>query len=108
MVNFVLKELKKLFVHFGLYIVVRAVQYRILQNNYHFYATLERYNPETCTFFTSVGGMGFALHMVMGDIHYEQYITGTKELHLMKNDAPLVYETYWEVLYHFHIYAHLT
>ena len=54
--------------------------------------------------------MGFALHeiyevsgLVMGDIPYEEYISSTEELHLLKKDALLVYETYWEVLCHFHI-----
>ena len=52
-----------------------------LQSNHHFYAVLESYNLETCTFFTPVGEMGFALHemyevsgLVMGDTPYEEYI----------------------------------
>ena len=52
---------------------------------------LERYNLETCTFFTPVGEMGFALHemyeisgLAMGDTPYEEYIPITEELHLMK------------------------
>ena len=76
---------------------------------------LERYNPDSCTFFTSSGEIGFALHemyevsgLPMGDLLYEEYILGTKELHLMKKDAPLVYETYWEVLCHFHMCAQIT
>ena len=59
--------------------------------------------------------MGFALHelfevfgLAMGDIPYEGYIPNTEELHLMKKDALLVYETYWEVLCHFHICAQTT
>ena len=74
---------------------------------------LERYNPKTCTFFTPVGEMRFALHKMYevsslstGDIPYEKYILGTEELHLMKN-APLVYETYWKYC-HFHICAQTT
>jgi len=33
---------------------------------------------------------------LMGELPYEEYVTGTEELHLLKKDAPLVYETYWE------------
>jgi len=40
-VSFVLKELKELLVHFGLYATVMAIQYGIPQSNYHFYAMLE-------------------------------------------------------------------
>jgi len=61
---------------------------------------LERYNPKTCTFFTLVGEMGFALHethevfwLLMWDIPYEEYIPTMKELPLMKKDALLAYET---------------
>ena len=75
---------------------------------------LEKYNPNSCTFFSPVGEMWFALHemyevsgLPMGDLPYEEYVPGTKELHWMK-DAPRVYETYWEVLCHFHICAQTT
>ena len=75
---------------------------------------LEKYNPDTCTFFTPVGEMGFALHemfevsgLSMGNLPYEEYIPGTKELHLLK-DAPQVYETYCEVLCYFYICAQIT
>ena len=101
MVSFVLKELKEVLVHSSLYTAVRAIQYGIPHNNYDFYTMLERYNLEICTFFTPVGKMRFALHemyevfgLTMGDIPYEEYIFGTEKLHLMKKDAPLVYETY--------------
>jgi len=66
---------------------------------------LEHYNTKICTFFTLVGEMGFALHemyevfnLAMGDISYKEYIPGTEELHLIKKDALLVYQIYWEVL----------
>jgi len=64
----------------------------------------------TDTFFTPVGEMGLALHelyevseLVMGDAPYEEYVPTFEELHLLKKEDPQVYETYWEVLYHFHI-----
>ena len=44
----------------------------------------------------------------MGELSYEEYIPGTKELHLLKKDAPQMYDTYWEVLCHFHICAQAT
>ena len=58
--------------------------------------------------------MGLALHelyeisrLVIGDAPYEEYIP-TTELHLLKKKDPQVYETYWEVLCHFHIYGQTT
>jgi len=54
--------------------------------------------------------MGLALHemyevsgMVIGDAPYEEYVMLTEELYLLKKSNSLVYETYWEVLCHFHI-----
>ena len=54
--------------------------------------------------------MGFALYemfevsdLSIGDLSYEEYILSTEELHLLKKNAPQEYETYWEVLCHFHI-----
>ena len=59
--------------------------------------------------------MGLALHemyevsgLVIGDAPYEEYVSSTKELHLLKKSDPLVYETYWEVLCHFHMYRQVT
>ena len=94
---------------------MRAVQYGISPSTQHFYAILEQYNPETCTFFNPVGEMGLALHkmyevpgLVIGDASYEEYVPSTEELHLLKKSDPLVYETYWEVLCHFHICGQVT
>ena len=54
--------------------------------------------------------MGLTLHelyevsgLVMGDAPYEEYVPSSEELHLLKKQDPQVYETYWEVLCHFHI-----
>jgi len=48
-----------------------------------------------------VGETGFALHEIfevsglsMGDLSYEEYISGTEELHLLNRDTPQEYETY--------------
>ena len=80
------------------------------QSSHNFYGVLEQYNPLTGTFFTPVGEMGLALHelyevsgLVMGDAPYEVYVPTSEELHLLKKEDPQVYETYWEVLCHFHI-----
>ena len=69
--------------------------YRIILSHYNFFGILEKYNPDTCNFFTPVGEMGFALHVMfgvsglsMGDLPYEEYIVSTEELHLLKRDAP--------------------
>ena len=66
-------------------------------------------------FFTLLREIMFALHKMyevsgleMGDLPYEEYISTMEELHQMKKDAALVYEMYWKVLCHFHIYAQMT
>jgi len=61
-VGFVLAEFEDLLLQAGLYGTMRAVQYGIPQSTQYFYAILERYNPETCTFFTPIGEMGHAIH----------------------------------------------
>ena len=48
------------------------------------------------------------LGLLIGDAPYEEYVPTTEELHLLKKDDPQVYENYWEVLYHFHIYGQTT
>jgi len=107
-VGFVLPEFEK---QVGLYHAVRAVQYGLPQSSHHFCGVLERYNHLTGKFFTPVGEMRLALHelyevsgLVIGDTPYEEYITTIEELHLLKKEDPQVYETYWEVLCHFHIW----
>jgi len=107
MIGFALPEFEDLLLQAGLYGAMRAVQYGIPQSTQLFYAILEWYNPETCTFFTPIGEMGLALHemyevlgLVIGDALYEEYVPSTKKLHLLKKSNPLVYKTYWEVLCH--------
>ena len=86
---------------FGLYPAVRVVCYGVAPNHYNFFAILEKYNPDTCTFFTPVGKMKFSLHemfevlgLSIGELSYKEHIPSTKEIHLLKKDAPQVYETY--------------
>ena len=74
MVRFALAEFEDLLLQHELYGAVRAIQYDITQSTQHFYAILERYNPETCTFFTPIVEMGLAFHemyevsgLVIGD-----------------------------------------
>ena len=97
MVSFTLEQFEDLLWQAGLYRAVRAIMHGIPQSNHHFYAILERYNPETFKFFTLVGEMEFALHemyevsgLVMGDAPYEEYVPSIEELHLLKKDDPLV------------------
>ena len=115
MVGFALAEFEDILLQAGLYGAVRVDQYGIPQSTQHFYTILERYNPETCTFFTPIGEMGLALHemyevsgLMIGDAPYEEYVLLTEELNLLKKSNPLVYKTYWEVLCHFHIYGQVT
>ena len=75
--------------------------YGIVLSHYNFFGIFEKYNPDTCTFFTPVGKMRFVVlemfevsGLSMGDLPYEEYIPSTGELHLLKRDAPQVYETY--------------
>ena len=76
MVGFDFDKMKEQLVWSGLYILVRTMQYMIPQSNHHFFTILERYNSETCMFFTLVEEIGFALHemhevsgLVMGIFH---------------------------------------
>ena len=59
--------------------------------------------------------MGLALHeiykvsgLMIGEAPYEKYVLSTEELHLLKKSDPLVHETYWEDLCHFHICRQVT
>jgi len=115
MVSFVLTDLGDLLEHVGLYPAVRAVQWGIQRSSQNFFGVLERYNPLTGTFFTPVGEMGLALHelhevsgLATRNLPYEEYIPTTEELNLMKKGSPEVYETYWEVMCHFHICGQVT
>jgi len=94
MVGFILAELGDILLQVGLYEAVRTIQYSILQSTQHFYAVLERYNPETCAFFTPLGEMGLALYemyevsgLVIGDAPYEEYVPSTEELYLLEKKA---------------------
>ena len=87
MVGFVLAELGDLLLQAGLYEAVRAVQYGLPQSTQHFYAVLEHYNSETCTFFTPMGETRLALHemyevsgLVMGDAPNEEIRPNFEEL----------------------------
>ena len=78
MVDFVLQELEEPLLQCGLYQAVRAVCYGITPSYYNFFPMLEKCNPDTCTSFTLVGEMGFALHemfevsgLFIGDLPYE-------------------------------------
>ena len=62
MVRFTLAKFENLLLEARLYGAVRAVQYNISQSTQHFYAMLERYNAETCMFFTPIGKMWLAFH----------------------------------------------
>jgi len=46
--------------------------------------------------------------LMIGDAPYEEYIPSKEKLHLLKKRDHLVYETYWEVLCHFHICGQVT
>ena len=46
--------------------------------------------------------------LVIGDAPYEEYVLSTEELNLLKKSNALVYETYWDVLFHFHICRQVT
>jgi len=91
MVGFALAKFEDLLLQAGLYETVRAIQNGILQSTQHFYTILERYNPETYTFFTPIGEMGIALHEMyevsrlgIGDTPYEENVPSTEELYLLR------------------------
>jgi len=77
------------------------MQYGLLQNSNNFYGILEHYNSLTGTFFAPVGEMGLALHelyevsgLIMGDAPYEEYVSTSEKLHLLRKEDLQVYETY--------------
>jgi len=51
MVCFVLKELEEPLLQCRLYHAIRIVCYGITLSHYNFFTMLEKYNPDTCTFF---------------------------------------------------------
>jgi len=115
MVGFALVKFEDLLLQTGLYGAMRDLQYGISQSTQHFYAMLERFNPETCTFITPIGEIGLALYemyevsvLVIGDAPYKKYVPSTEEQHMLKKSDPLVCQTYWEVLCHFHICGQAT
>ena len=55
MVGFILEDLKDELLQAGLFTAFWDVQYDISQSSHHLFAMLERYNLETCTFFTRSG-----------------------------------------------------
>lgn len=44
----------------------------------------------------------------MGKIPYEEYVPTGEDLHLLRAQDPLAYDTYWELLCHYHICAQIT
>lgn len=98
-----------------LYHTVRAVQHGIPFSRFHFLSILELYYPETDIFFTPVGKMGLALHelyevssLPIGEFLCEEYVITGEELHLLHAQDALVYDTYWELMCHFHICRQMT
>nr|ABD63197.1 hypothetical protein 20.t00049 [Asparagus officinalis] len=115
MTKFVLEELETPLAQAGLLIPMRATKFGIIQSHFHFFSILEKYSPETCTFFTPVEELGFALHemhevsgLILGDLPYEEFVPGSTELKLLKKTSPEIYATLWEVMCHFHICMQLT
>ena len=89
---------------------VRATQRGLKINIAQLFSILELYNADTCTFFTPEGELGMALHemhevsgLPMGEVPYEEFIPGSVELRRLQSDHPQVYETFWELMCHFHI-----
>ena len=112
MVDFVLEELKESLAQSGLTVPVLATRRGVVQSLHNFFAMLEKYNPDSCTFFTPAGELGFALHemqavsgLSLGKMPYDEFIPTTEELSLLKVTHPEIYATFWELMCHFHICA---
>lgn len=80
-----------------------------------FTCVLELYNSDTSTFFMPFGELDLALHemyevsvLPIGEILYEEYVPTGEELHLLKLQNPLIYDTYGELLCHYQICAQVT
>lgn len=86
------------------------MKYGIHQNPSSFYAMLERFNLDSCTFFTPVGELGLEFHemyavsgLSWGNIPYEERYPPLSELKELWDHHVGVYEMYWELFCHFHI-----
>lgn len=62
LVTHVLHISKSLLIQGSLLVPMVAIKYEISPSYQHLWALLERFNPETCIFFTHVGELGMALH----------------------------------------------
>jgi len=104
MVGFILEELREPLVQSGLYQAVRAIQYGISPGYFHFFARLERYNSDSCTFFTPNGKWGLHCTNWMKSLVYWWRICHMKNTSpAQKKDALQVYETYWSVVLLLHL-----
>lgn len=82
---------------------------RDIQLPYRLFSLLKMYNSETDTFFIPVCKLGVALYKMfevstlsMGEVTYEEYISTTEGLNMLKAKDTHIYETYWERVCHFY------
>lgn len=113
--DFFLTTFKEHLKEIGLYRSIRAVQYGIPTSRFYFFCLLELYNPDTGIFFTPGCELGFALHEIykvwglpIGEIPYDEYVSTEEELSLLTTRHTLIYDTYWELLCHYHIWTQIT
>jgi len=93
-----------------LFTPIRAVRFGLKSNPLQFFSILELYNSDSCTFFTPDGELGMAMHemhevsgLPKGEVPYEEFIPGSSELKRLQSEHPVIYETYWELMSHYHI-----
>lgn len=87
MIDFVLSTFGDVLRDFGLYGVIKNVQFGLPHSAYHLYNIIEMYNLSSNTLFTPVGEIGFTLHEIfevsllsMGELSYEEYVPTIKKL----------------------------
>lgn len=71
---------------------------------------MERYNPTTCSSFTSARAIGISLHemhevsgLPLGDFPYEEHVPTASELTLLEEKNPELVKIYWELMCYFFI-----
>lgn len=113
--DYFLTTFEKYLKEIGLYRTIKAVQYEIPTNHFHFCCLLELYNPDTGMLSTPCYELGLALYEIyevsglsIGEIPYEEYVFIREELHLLRAQYPLIYDIYWELLCHYDICSQMT
>src|SRR5436853_618346 len=101
MIGYACVEFKDQLQQLQLLPAIVAVQHGVPSSVNNSLGMLERYNSETCTFFTPVGEVGISLRemqrvsgLPVGEFPYEEHVPRLIELEAMKDHNLELYSTY--------------